>query len=354
MTVLKGIRIIDFSWSLPGPYATLYLSDMGADVIKIEDPHRPEIFRLMPPLMGENSAAFDYVNRGKTRRAIDLKSPQGMAEVYDMLATADVLVEQFRPGAMDRLGLGPIAMLQKFPRLIYCSITGYGQTGPYRERAGHDINYCALAGVSSSMGCAGEGPPLLSLPIADLAGGSLHAVIGILAALRHRDATGEGQHVDISMTDALWAMNAFVAPAALNGAADPQPGGNMIGGATFYDYYETRDSRYLSVGGLEAKFRLDLCDILGRADLKEIALDDRRESQARFRAALAGVFKQHDLANWVAFFADHDVCVEPVLTISEAAAHAQFAARQAVIDVDVEGATQRQPAHPIRYSGIHP
>ena len=214
---LKGLKVLDFSTLLPGPYATQLLADMGAEVLRVESPTRPDLLKVMPPYVGKGkakvSAAHATINRNKKSIAIDLKHESAKAIVERLLSEYDIVVEQFRPGVMARLGLDYDALKQKQGKLIYCSITGYGQSGPYRDRAGHDINYLALSGLASYAGRRDTGPILSSTQIADIAGGSHHAVMAILAAVIERQVSGEGQYLDISMSDAALALSTMYGPA---------------------------------------------------------------------------------------------------------------------------------------------
>ncbi len=338
---LTSLKILDFSTLLPGPYATMLLADMGADVLRVEAPDRMELTRVMPPHDGGTSTAHAYLNRGKRSLGLDLKK-EGSAEVIkDLVKDYDVVIEQFRPGVMDRLGIGYDTLKAINPKLIYCAITGYGQTGPYKDRAGHDINYLALAGVSSHCGRADSGPPPMGIQIADVAGGSHHAVMGVLAAVIHRQQSGEGQFVDISMTDAAFALNAMSGAACLAGGQEQKPESSLLNGGSFYDYYQTSDGRWLSVGSLEPQFSSRLCDTLGLPEIKSFALSQNPEHQQKMKAALKEKIAEQTLAQWQEIFADQDACVEPVLTISEAAEHPQLKGRGMVIGVDREDGSEQ-------------
>ncbi|MBL4802382.1 MAG: CoA transferase [Emcibacter sp.] len=350
--VLGGLKVIDFSWSVPGPYCSLYLADMGANVVRIESAVQPEIFRNLAPMDGKSSYCHRYLNRNKDCIAVDLRNEEDATIVRNMLREADILIEQFRPGVMERLGFGYEALRALNPALIYCSISGYGQSGTYSQRAGHDINYFALSGVAASQMRPAVPPMPLSYVVADVAGGGLHGVIGIMMALRHRDQTGEGQHVDVSMTDAVWAMNAVAGPAALDGNEDENDAIAMLNGSSVYNYYETKDGRFLAVGSIEEKFRWGLCEALGREDLEALALQS--EDHRPFCQALKEIFYTEDLIYWQALFRKYDVCVEPVLSIAEAASHEHFVTRGSVVDVPFGGDMRKQFSHPIRYSAIKP
>ncbi|KPP97884.1 CaiB/BaiF CoA-transferase family protein [Marinobacter sp. HL-58] len=349
---LNHLKILDFSTLLPGPYATMLLADMGADVLRVEAPDRLDLTRVMPPLEDGVSTAHTFLNRGKRSLGLDLKK-EGSADVIKRLVKDyDVVIEQFRPGVMDRLGIGYDTLKAINPNLIYCAITGYGQTGPYKDRAGHDINYLSLAGVSSHSGRKESGPPPLGIQVADVAGGSHHAVMGILAAVIHRQQTGEGQYIDISMTDAAFALNGMAGAAALAGGQEQKPESSMLNGGTFYDYYQTSDGRWISVGSLEPQFSARLCEALDIPEMKSFALSQNPEHQQTIREALKAAFARKTLKEWEAVFAGVDACVEPVLTITEAAEHPQMKARNMVIEVAREGGGfQKQIGHPIKFSG---
>src|SRR5690606_35453669 len=303
---LASLKVLDFSTLLPGPCATMMLADMGAEVLRVESPSRPDLLRLMPPMTGKVSAGHAYLNRSKRSLSLDLKQPGAVEIIHDLIQSHDILVEQFRPGVMERLGLGYEALSAINPRLIYCSITGYGQTGPYRDRAGHDINYLALSGVAAYSGRKSSGPPPLGIQVADVAGGSHHAVMGILAAVIQRQQTGQGQHVDVSMTDAAFAMNHLAAAAYLGGGGTPEPEGMVLNGGAFYDYYRTQDGGYLSVGSLEPQFMKVLCEVIGRPDLATKGMSPNPAHQAEIREAMTEAIASRTLAQWQEIFAGLD------------------------------------------------
>ena len=347
---LANLKILDFSTLLPGPYATMMLADMGAEVLRIEAPDRVDLAKVMPPFDGKFSTTFSYLGRGKQTLQLNLKQPESVEKVKQLVQDYDIVVEQFRPGVMDRLGIGYEVLKAINPKLIYCAITGYGQTGPYKDRAGHDINYLAISGVASHCGRADSGPPPMGIQIADVAGGSHHAVMGILAAVIKRQETGEGAFIDISMTDAAFALNAMAGAAALAGGQPQKPESGMLNGGTFYDYYQTRDGRWLSVGSLEPQFSSRLCDTLGLGEMKSHALSQKPEHQQELKAAIKQKIAERSLAEWQEVFADVDACVEPVLTIEEAAGHPQLKARGMVVDRDRgDGHSQNQLGHPILF-----
>lgn len=350
---LASLKILDFSTLLPGPFGSMMLADLGADVLRVEAPHRPDMVRFLPPFDGDVSAWHSLLNRGKRSIALDLKRPQA-AEVVKRLITDggyDIVLEQFRPGVMERLGVGYEALSAINPALIYCAVTGYGQTGPYKERAGHDINYLALSGIMSHSGRKGQGPPPLGVQIADVGGGAFGAVVGILAAVVHRQQTGEGQMVDVSMLDMAVYWHAHAVSHYLVGDDAPQPEGWALNGGGYYDYYETKDGRYLSVGALEPKFWRGFCAAIGRPDLTGRGLDQSPDNQQALKAEIRAVIRQKTLAEWTAVFAGLDVCVEPVLTVPEMAAHPQVQARGLLTHIPrPDGGSQRQIAPPLKFS----
>lgn len=350
---LESLKILDFSTLLPGPFASLMLADMGAKVLRVESPERLDLVRLLPPHVSGVSTSHAYLNRNKDSIGLNLKAPEAQAIVRGLIAEYDIVIEQFRPGVMDKLGVGYEALKAINPRLIYVSITGYGQTGPYRDRAGHDINYLALSGLASYTGRREEGPVPLGMQVADVAGGSLHAVAGLLAAVVHRERTGEGQHVDISMTDCVFSLNAMAGAACLAAEVEPELESTMLNGGSFYDYYRTRDGRWMAVGSLEPQFLKALCETLGRPELAATGLSASKSDQQKLKAELTTAFLQHDFCHWCEQFAGVDACVEPVLSLKEAARHPQLVARGVVQQVPVGDVMQPQMACPIVFgSGL--
>ena len=348
---LASLKILDFSTLLPGPFASLMLADMGAHVLRIESPTRMDLLRVLPPHDQGVSASHAYLNRNKRSLALDLKQPEALEVIRQLLHDHDILLEQFRPGVMERLGLGYEALKAINPRLIYVSITGYGQTGPYKDRAGHDINYLALAGLASHTGRADSGPLPLGMQVADIAGGSLHGVIGLLAAVIARQQTGLGQYLDVSMTDCAFTLNAMSGAGFLACGEEPARENQVLNGGSFYDYYRSRDGRWLSVGSLEPAFMKQLCTALGLEDMAKLALSPQPEHQKKLKDALRIEFEKHDFAELSALFAELDACVEPVLSLGEAVRHPQLQARQVVTQVPRgDGTTQAQIACALKFS----
>ena len=346
---LASLKVLDFSTLLPGPFASLLLADMGAEVLRIESPTRMDLLRVLPPHDQGVSASHAYLNRNKRSLALDLKQPEALEVIRSLLQDYDIVLEQFRPGVMERLGLGYEALKAINPKLIYVSITGYGQTGPYKDRAGHDINYLALSGVASYTGRADSGPLPLGMQVADVAGGSLHGVIGLLAAVIARQQTGQGQHLDVSMTDCSFSLNALAGAGYLACGVEPGPEDQVLNGGSFYDYYRSRDGRWLSVGSLEPAFMKQLCTALGLEELAGLGLSAAHQQQ--LKAALKVEFEKYDFAELCALFAELDACVEPVLSLGEALRHPQLQARELVTDVPRgDGSTQAQMACPLKFS----
>lgn len=352
---LQGLRVLDFSTLLPGPLATLILAEAGAEVIKIERPGTGDDMRGYTPKLGAESVNFAVLNRGKKSVALDLKLPESVERVLALVRSADVLVEQFRPGVMDRLGVGYEALRAANPRVIYCAITGYGQDGPYKDRAGHDMNYLSIAGITGYNGRKASGPAPINVQVADVAGGSFHAVMGILAAVIHREKTGEGQFVDISMTDAAFSMHALTAPPALVAGQQPELEATQLNGGSFYDCYETKDGRFFSVGGLEPQFFMQFCAAIGKPELSTKGLVLKPEIVAEVKREIAAAMKQKTYAEWLPVFAAIDSCTEPVLSFAEACEHPQMQARGMLVDVPKpNGGTQKQIASAIKFSKTRP
>ncbi|MGH8334825.1 MAG: CaiB/BaiF CoA transferase family protein [Pseudomonas sp.] len=348
---LASLKVLDFSTLLPGPFASLLLADMGAEVLRIESPTRMDLLRVLPPHDQGVSASHAYLNRNKRSLALDLKQPEALEVIKQLLQDYDIVLEQFRPGVMERLGLGYEALKAINPKLIYVSITGYGQTGPYTDRAGHDINYLALAGLASHPGRADSGPLPLGMQVADIAGGSLHGVIGLLATVIARQQTGQGQHLDVSMTDCVFSLNAMAGAGYLACGEEPGREDQMLNGGSFYDYYRSRDGRWFSVGSLEPAFMKQLCAALGLEELETLGLSPEPALQKALKNALRIEFETHDFAELCALFATLDACVEPVLSLGEAVRHPQLKARALVTEVPRgDGTTQAQMACPLKFS----
>ncbi len=348
---LSGVRVLDLTQLLPGPMCTLHLADMGAEVIKIESPKGGD------PVRGHDGSGFSpmflMLNRNKRSLALNLRTAEGAGVLRRLARDADVLVEGFRPGVLDRLGLGSDSLRAENPKLVVCSITGYGQDGPLSQAAGHDLNYQAIAGVLDQSGEMGRGPAQGNFPIADLAGGSLSAAMGILAALFDAQRTGRGRHVDIAMTDCVMAHN-IMATSAYNSSGHSPPRGMdyLSGGLACYGCYRTSDGRYLAIGAIEMKFWKAVCDTLGRRDLYDKGHLGGRAGQVA-RAEIAAEIARRTLREWLAAFDGVDACVTPVLRIDEAVDHPQIAARGMAVRASHDALDDYvQYACPLRMSGF--
>jgi len=318
---LQSIRVLDLSRLLPGPFLTMIMADMGADVVKIEDPGAGDYLRQMPPIKKDLSGRFLAVNRGKRSLVLNLKAEAGRDALLRMVEQADVVVETFRPGVMDRLGVGYQALKARNPKIILCSISGFGQTGPYVQRAGHDLNYIGLAGVLAMGGPRGGKPQVPGVQIADMAGGALWGVTGVLGALLGRERTGEGAHLDISMTEGSLALLAADLGNVDCGDTGITRGTQPLNGAlACYGVYETKDGKWLSVGALEPKFWIAFNGAIGRkGDMSELIANAERQEE--IRAEVQAILSTRTRDEWVEHFADKDCLCEPVLEIEEVPEH---------------------------------
>ncbi|QDE89874.1 CoA-transferase [Myxococcus xanthus] len=337
---LTGLRVLDLSRLLPGPYATLVLADLGATVDKVEEPEGGDYIRQMPPLRDDVSGLFYGLNRNKRSLTLNLKQPEGREALKRLVHHYDVLVESFRPGVMDKLGVGESVLRAENPRLIYCAISGYGQTGPDRLKAGHDLNYAARAGLLGYSGESGGAPAFPGVQMGDIGGGSLFALVGILAALHERERTGQGRFVDVSMTDgALAFLHMHLASRLFmgtEGAALQRGKEALNGGYACYGLYRTADDRWLAVGALEPKFFAGVCERLGRPELLEDAYAPG-EPGARVKAELTRLFAEHPLAYWQERFAGSDLCIEPVAEGDDVLEDPQLQARGLFVETEDAG-----------------
>lgn len=328
---LAGVRVLDLTRLLPGGYATQLLADLGAEVTKIEEPGAGDYARTMPPFSRSVGQAFLAVNRNKRSVAINLKRAEGCEALLRLVERADVLIESYRPGVMDRLGLDYETLRARNPRLVVCALSGYGQDGPYSQRVGHDLNYIGYAGLLAHLQRPGQPPTLPGPQIADIAGGALMAVAGILAALVGRATSGAGRFVDVSMLDGTFALMPILASMILNGVPEPAPGDVWLAGALpCYNVYETADGRYITLGALEPKFWANFCRAVGREDL--IARQFPTEANERRDAIeqVAAIIRTRTRNEWVTDLGDAEVCLGPVNTIAEAIADPQIQARGVV------------------------
>lgn len=322
---LAGLRVLDLSRLLPGGYATMVLSDLGAQVDKVEDPRGGDYMRVMPPMADGMNTVFQMLNRGKRSAVLDLKTPEGREALLALLPHYDVLVESFRPGVMERLGLGYEALRQVHPGLVYCAITGYGQDGPMAARAGHDLNYLARAGVLAHSGPAEAPPQVPPVQMADIGGGGLFSVVSILAAVHERQRTGEGKLVDVSMCEGVLGFAAFGLMSQLGGMPSHRGEGVLMGGIAPYNTYETSDGRHITLAALEPKFWTAFCTGVGLEPNMEALAPGPH--QTVWKERLAEVFRGRTRGEWEAFAEEHDCCLEPVLTPDELVADPQHLAR---------------------------
>lgn len=353
--MLNKLKILDFTRLLPGPYATMILADLGAEVLRIESPYHPDILQTSPPFDGDQSAAHQTINRSKKSITLDLKSEEGTEIIYKLVKEYDIVIEQFRPGVLEKLGLGYEKLKKINSKLIYCSITGYGQSGPYRNRAGHDNNYLSLTGVLSYSTRKNERPVPMGVQIADQVGGSLHAIIGILSAVIHREQTGEGQWIDISMTDCTFALQSLMGSGWLTQKINPKPEEHLLNGGVFYDYYETADGRFFSVGSLEPSFRKQLCEALGIMQFLPYSFSEDKEELDLFKNEIKNAFSKKTFNELMGIFSQFDACVEPVLTFEEACKHPQVKERGLLVNVHRnDGTNQLQIGSPFKSSVFKP
>ncbi|TWV38592.1 CoA transferase, partial [Streptomyces misionensis] len=314
---LHGVRVVELAGIGPGPFAAMLLADLGADVVRVDRPGGPGL-GIDP--------AHDVTNRNKRSVVVDLKSPDGAACVLDLAERADILVEGYRPGVAERLGVGPADCHARNPRLVYGRMTGWGQDGPLAERAGHDVSYIAVTGALGLIGRPGEPPAVPANLLGDYAGGSLYLVVGVLAALHHARATGTGQVVDAAIVDGTAHLSAMIHGMLSAGAWQDRRGANLLdGGCPYYGTYETADGGHMAVGALEDRFSEQFLRLLGLPDLLDARGDLSRWDE--LRARIADRFRTRTRAQWTAVFEGTDACVAPVLSLREAPDHPHLAAR---------------------------
>ncbi|MCR2032475.1 CaiB/BaiF CoA transferase family protein [Anaerofustis stercorihominis] len=350
---LGNLKILDFSTLLPGPYASLLLADMGAKVIKISSSVRPDIVADYPPFVDDTnlSANQAWLGRNKKNLFFNLKNPKAIEIVKELIMEYDIILEQFRPGVMDKLGLGYEELKKINPKLIYCSLTGYGQTGPLSQNAGHDINYLARSGNMAHAGKENIGPVLTNMQIADVCAGSMNSVVGILAAVNYRNMTGEGQYIDISMYDGLIPFNAMDGAGFLVSGEEPKREKQRLNGGCIYDFYETKDGEYLSVGCLEPQFWREFCILIDREEYIEGSVFP--EDIDNVKEDIKNIIKSKTRDEWMDIFSEKDVCVEPVLSLKEAFEDEHVKEREMVVEVKSsqnEDINIKQMGNPIKLS----
>lgn len=370
---LAGVRVVDLTRLLPGPFCSMLLADLGADVVKIEAPSGGDYARWFPPTLGPGNAPgtdphpnhphgnglagngpwgtgsmgalFAAINRGKRSLGLDLKQERGREALTRLIATADVVLESFRPGVMERLGFGPEQLSVRHPGLVYCAISGYGQSGPYRDRAGHDLNYLALSGALEQNGPRSGAPVAPGFQPADVAGGALYAALGIVSALLHKQRTGSGAQLDIAMTEgALTLMSPLLARVGANATLPARGADQLTGGLPCYRVYETADGRFIALAALEPKFWNAFCDAVERPDWKARG----HSADSPIHADVEALFRTATRDEWVQRLVADDICCEPVLNAEEVLESALMQARGAFFQLTgVAGHTSLQTASPV-------
>jgi len=349
--VLDGLKVVDLTRLLPGPLCTMILGDYGAEVIKVEDPAAGDPTRAVGRVAEEDGLFFRILNRNKRSICLNLKNAAGIEIFRRLVNRGDVLVEGFRPGVMRRLGLDYEALKESNPGLVYVSISGYGQEGIYRHRAGHDLNYTALAGLLALSSAPGAGPVMPAVQIADIAGGSLLALSGILMALYRRSISGAGSYVDVSMTRGLLPWLSYAAVHLSDPEMLPRRGqGHITGAYACYNIYETADRKYMSLGALEPVFWQNFCVAVDRPDWKPLQYD--QEKRLELIEAVRAMFKAEKREKWVALFTAFDACCEPVLDLDEAVEHPLSRELGFWLKNRREGGEpELQPGFPLLFSG---
>jgi crotonobetainyl-CoA:carnitine CoA-transferase CaiB-like acyl-CoA transferase len=347
---LEGIRVLDLTRLLPGPYCSMLLADLGAEVLKIEEPSQGDTMRLRKPFLKKESMQYLILNRNKRSLTLNLKTLKAKEIFHDLARASDVILESFRPGVVDRLGIGYERLKEVNPKIVYCSITGYGQDGPYRDVPGHDINYLGISGILSMTGQRGGPPTVPGLPIADV-GGGLFAAFAVLAGIIARDRTGRGQYIDMSMLDGLISFLTLYA-ANLFGTGKPPLRGEFRQSCIypFYNVYQTQDGKYLTLGCSEPHFWANLCRVLGRGDLIEHQFDEGEKREETFRF-LRSTFATQARDEWVKLLREADVCCAPVYDLQETFSDPHVLQREMVQEMDhpVEGPI-RQLGFPWKFS----
>ncbi len=329
---LKGIRLLDLTRLYPGPLGTMMLADMGAEVIKIEDMNAPDYMRFYPPYIASESAGFLAVNRSKRSIALNLKHKKGVDIFLSLLPTADIVVEQFRPGVMDEIGLGYETARRVKKNIIYVSLTGYGQNGPYTADAGHDINYIGYSGILATTGSKKTGPAIPGPQIADVAGGAYMTIIACLSALWAREKTGKGQKVDVSMLDAILPLMTLQMAHYHAAGLAPAPGEAVLtGGLACYGVYKCADGKYIALGILEEKFWKSFCELMGRPEWSGLQFVIGEEAE-KLQAEIAALFQTRSRDEWISAANNCDTCLTPVLEIGEVEKDAHVQARNMIIE----------------------
>jgi Predicted acyl-CoA transferases/carnitine dehydratase len=330
---LEGIKILDLSRYLPGPFCTQILADFGAEVIKVEDPKGGDLGRSLTPLIEGESARFYTVNRNKKSITLDLKKDEGREVFKKLTAQADVVIDQFRPGVMKKMGLDYDDLKKINPGIIYCAITGYGLSGPMRDVAGHDLNYLSTSGITGLTGTYQGMPAMSGAQIADIAGGTLYSAIAILLALAARAKTGQGQLCDIAMMDCSVSLLSYTLGEWAGWGRLPEMGNDVLtGGYACYNIYKTKDEQYVSLGAVEDKFWAEFCQKIDRAEY--IKPQWNTSLQQDMQADVRAIMLTRTREEWVEFFSKSDICFTPVLTMEEMCEHPQVIAREMILKLE--------------------
>jgi alpha-methylacyl-CoA racemase len=349
---LQGIRILDLTRLLPGPLGTMLMADMGAEVIKIENPNQPDYVRMFPPYINGESANYLAYNRSKKSLLLDYQSAEGQAVFFELIKTADVVVEQFRPGFLDKMGIGYQQAKTFNDKIIYVSVTGYGQTGPYANLAGHDLNYIATAGVLGLTGESEHAPAIPGVQLADIAGGSYMTVVATLAALHARTHTGTGQHVDVSMTDAVMPLLS-VSYAQWAASQTPQVRGQMplSGAMPNYAVYACADAKYIALGTLEPKFWGKFCDLQQQPNWKMYMVPQTEAQRQAYKAEIGALFAQKTQKEWVNWGMENDLLISPVYDLPDLEDDPHLQARQMIVTVEhPKAGTLKGVGVPLKFS----
>ena len=335
MGALTGYKVLDFSTLLPGPYATMTLADMGAEVLKVSSKDKYDLVVNWPPVIegAEVTGAQGWLGRNKKTIFLNMKKEKSVEAVKKLVQEYDIVVEQFRPGVMDKLGIGYEALKAINPRIIYCAITGYGQNGCFSMKAGHDINYLSRAGISYAAGRKAGGPSLYNFQIADVAGGSMNAVASICAAIIYREKTGKGQFIDVSMQDSVIPFNSMDGASMFAGAPIPERESGLLNGGGIYDFYECADGKFMSVGSLEPKFFAGLCNLMGHPEWQDGKI--LKTDSAMVKAEFKKIFLTKTRDEWTALAEPYDSCIEPVMSLEEVSKDQHLNERGMFPQVDV-------------------
>jgi crotonobetainyl-CoA:carnitine CoA-transferase CaiB-like acyl-CoA transferase/putative sterol carrier protein len=348
---LKGIKIIDLTRLLPGPLATMFLADMGAEVIKVEDPDSPDYVRDFEPTLGDTSAFYYALNRNKKSLAVNYLSPAGKDLIISLVRTADVLIEQFRPGAMKHFGLDYETLSVINPKLIYASITGYGQESSLSQAAGHDLNYIAVGGLLGTIGLDNDTLVIPGVQIADIAGGSYMTMNAVLAAIIQRGISGKGQHLDIAMTDCIVPLLALpFSEAIINGKSTERGKFQLSGGLANYNVYKCKDEKFIALGSLEPKFWNKFCDKIGKSEWSNEILNGF-ETHLNIKNELKSLFAQKNHNEWLEFFAQEDICISAVSDLHELPEQKHLKERKMFIPHQIADKTFYSIKNPIDFTG---